>query len=57
MPPQKIPKSIIRKVVEEVLIDKVKSEPPVGFCQVVNLYVNPSTGKLVVEYNNIPKED
>jgi len=30
------------------------SVPPQGKCKVTNLYVDPDTGKLVVEYSDIP---
>lgn len=33
---------------------EVKSEPPTGKYQVKNLYVDPATGKLVVEYEDTP---
>ncbi len=33
----------------------VLSVPPSGKCCVTNLYVDPETGKLVVEYDNVPK--
>ena len=31
-------------------------ETPENKCRVINLYVDPETGKLIVEYENIPKE-
>jgi len=30
------------------------SSPPSGMCRVTNLYVDPATGKLVVEYDDTP---
>ena len=30
------------------------SEPPPGKCRVTNLYVDPLTGRLVVEYDDVP---
>lgn len=33
----------------------VASTPPVSKCKVTNLYVDPETGKLVVEYDNTPQ--
>jgi hypothetical protein len=30
------------------------SIPPTGKCKVTNLYVDPLTGKLTIEYDNIP---
>ena len=30
------------------------SKPPSGKCRVTNLYVDPSTGKVVVEYEDTP---
>jgi hypothetical protein len=32
----------------------VFSFPPRGKCKVVNIYVDPSTSKLIVEYDDIP---
>jgi hypothetical protein len=32
----------------------IPSLPPTGLCAVTNLYVDPETGKLVVEYQDIP---
>jgi len=32
----------------------VASNPPTGYCKVTNFYVDPATGKLVVEYEDIP---
>ena len=34
--------------------NKVSSIPPKGKYQVTNLYVDPDTGKLVIEYDNTP---
>lgn len=31
------------------------SNPPSGMCAVTNLFVDPETGKLEVEYNDIPE--
>lgn len=39
------------KWVEEV---GIPSSPPSGKCKVKNFYVDPATGKLVVEYDNNP---
>ena len=30
--------------------NKIESKPPVGYLRVVNIYVDPVTGKLVIEY-------
>jgi len=30
----------------------IASDPPVGYCFVTNLYVDPETGKLIVEYDD-----
>lgn len=38
------------------VINKLSSVPPHGMCKVVNLYVNPDTGKFIVEYDNTPQE-
>jgi len=32
----------------------IASTPPVGSFKVVNIYVEPSTGKLTIEYDNTP---
>ena len=32
----------------------VLSSPPSGYCKVKNLYVDPGTGKVVVEYDDTP---
>ena len=34
--------------------DGLAVNTPAGKCQVVNLYVDPSTGRLVVEYDDQP---
>ncbi len=39
---------------EATLSTKVSSNPPQGKCRVVNFYVDPTSGKLVIEYDNIP---
>ena len=36
--------------------DSIASEPPVGYYKVVNIYVNPNTGRTVVRYDNTPVE-
>ena len=33
---------------------EIKSNPPKGKCKVVNIYVNPDTGNVVVEYDDTP---
>jgi hypothetical protein len=35
--------------------DVVTSNPPVGKCRVVNLYVDPETKKLIVAYDDTPE--
>jgi len=32
----------------------VVSNPPQGMCKVVNIYINPQTGKLVADYDDVP---
>jgi hypothetical protein len=32
----------------------ILSTPPTGYYKVVNIYVNPATGKLTIEYDNTP---
>jgi len=32
----------------------ITSKPPSGMCKVVELFVNPQTGKFVVRYDNTP---
>ena len=34
--------------------DGLNVAPPTGKCQVTNLYVDPDTGRLVVEYDDTP---
>lgn len=36
------------------LVDRICSRPPSGMCQVTGLYVNPETGKIIVEYDDEP---
>jgi len=36
-------------------VSGVPSSPPSGKCRVINLYVDPATGKLVVEWDDIPE--
>ena len=36
--------------------DSIASSAPVGKYKVVNMYVDPSTGKLTVEYDDTPVE-
>ena len=36
------------------LVNQVCSKPPSGMCKVVELYVNPSTGGLVIVYDDTP---
>ncbi len=35
---------------------EILSVPPSGKCELVNLYINPDTGRLVVEWNDTPTE-
>ena len=37
-------------------VDMIASKPPTGTCKVINLYINPTTGKMVVEYDDTPQE-
>ena len=30
------------------------SVPPVGACKIINIYFNPTTGKIVCEYDDTP---
>lgn len=32
----------------------IVSNPPEGKCKVVNLYVDPATGKLTIEWDDVP---
>lgn len=36
--------------------DSVASAPPIGYYKVVNIFVNPTTGKTVVRYDDTPIE-
>jgi hypothetical protein len=44
------------EVGEVTEVTGVESAPPSGKCPVKNLYVDPSTGRLTVEYDDIPEE-
>lgn len=39
----------------KVSFTMVRSSPPPGKLRVINLYVDPTTGKLVVEYEDTPQ--
>ncbi len=34
--------------------DNLLSQPPLGKCKVINIYVDPETGKLVIIYEDTP---
>lgn len=34
--------------------NNVVTTPPSGKCKVINVYVDPDTGKLIVQYDNMP---
>ena len=38
----------------QAALNTAVSNPPSGKCKVTNLFVDPVTGKLVVEYDNTP---
>ena len=48
--------SILNEAVRALLLENevIESEPPSGKCKVTNLYVDPNTEKLVVEYDDQP---
>lgn len=47
--------SIVKEGAEPLVVDGViASQPPSGKYKVTNLYVDPVTGKLVVEYDDTP---
>lgn len=56
--PKKLTIYDIRKEVAINVVATVKNQfvsvPPSGKNKVVNLYVDPDTGKLVIEYDNTP---
>ena len=43
--------------VEVVVTNQVATNPPAGEYRVTNLYVNPDTGKLEVEFDDTPVEE
>ena len=44
----------VRGINIEASGEGIASVPPTGYYKVVNIYVNPATGKLTVEYDNTP---
>jgi hypothetical protein len=40
----------------EISVLAIVSEPPPGKCRVVNIFVNPVTRKLEVEYDETPEK-
>jgi hypothetical protein len=42
----------IKEEIEQV--DRVKSNPPVGHFKVLNIWLDSTTGKIVVQYDDIP---
>ena len=36
--------------------DGVKSVAPAGKCRITNIYVDPETGRTVIEYEDVPEE-
>jgi hypothetical protein len=42
------------EVAEVVSTEGLNTAPPQGKCPVVNLYVDPTTGRLMVEYDDTP---
>jgi hypothetical protein len=49
-------KRLIPSILETVIVkDTSFSLHPKGKCKVVNLYVDPVSGKLVIEYDNSPQ--
>lgn len=46
--------AIIRTPLDRILAGGVRSKPPIGTCKVVNIYYNPMTKKIVIEYNDVP---
>lgn len=40
-----------------ISISSISGEPPEGYCKVTNFYVDPATGKLIAEFDDIPKEE
>ncbi len=50
-------KTIIQRRLKEVKEDILKvpiSVPPPGKCKVVNIFVDPETEKLIVQYDDVP---
>lgn len=42
--------------IQNVMTFETICVPPSGYCEVINLYVNPDTNKLVVEFDDTPVE-
>ena len=41
--------------VKDLITTKINSNPPVGKCKITNIYVDPITGKTIIEYEDTPK--
>lgn len=41
-------------ILNQEIVNKTSSNPPVGKYKVINLYIDPATNKLIVEYDNTP---
>lgn len=33
-----------------------ESKPPSGKCKIINIYIDPETGKVVIEYDKTPEK-
>lgn len=49
------PKPVVQEIADVVVKAEILCDPPVDKCYVTNVYVDPETGKLNVEYDDIPK--
>ena len=41
--------------VQSITISAILGDPPPGYCKVKNFYVDPATGKLIAEFEDIPR--
>ena len=56
-PPQiewSVPKSINSRFFNSIAFRGVVSHPPEGMYRITNMFVNPKSGKIVIEYDNEP---
>lgn len=47
----------VGKNITALALLNMQSKPPEGSCKVTNIYYNPATKKVVVEYDDVPVEE